>query len=101
MEWWPTTACMPRAPVYTPDGPTIRPQAGDKENRLDQVVKRSELRAEPIHRMPLGAAFRVWLRALLLSMAAVTTFRFKAGMIPAIAACLPAGLALYLAGVIS
>ena len=47
MEWWPTTACTPRAPVYTPDGPSIIPHQHNKEQRLDQVVRRSEVRAEP------------------------------------------------------
>ena len=67
MEWWPTTACTPRAPVYTPDGPTIIAQSLKKETRLDQVVERREIRAEPSHGVSWGEAFRVWLRVAALS----------------------------------
>src|SRR5215210_1319633 len=49
---------------------------------------------------PVLSSVNVW--ALLLSVAAVVAmFRFKVGMIPTIAACSAAGLALYLAGIIS
>src|ERR687889_51296 len=67
MEWWPTTACTPRMPVYTPEGPSIIPREMNKENRLDQVVKRSEIRPEPSHGVSLSEAFRVWLRVAALS----------------------------------
>ena len=67
MEWWPTTACTPRAPVYTPDGPTIIAQSLKKETRLDQVVERREIRVEPSHGVSWGEAFRVWLRVAALS----------------------------------
>src|SRR5215212_659466 len=67
MEWWPTTACTARSPVYAPDGPSIIPHGHNKEQRLDQVVKRSEVRAEPSHGVTLGEAFRVWLRVAALS----------------------------------
>ena len=59
MDWWPTTACTPRGPVYTLDGPTIIPKASIKENRLDQLVKRSEVRAEPSHGVLFGEALWV------------------------------------------
>ena len=49
---------------------------------------------------PVVTSVNVW--ALLLAAAAVVAmFRFKVGMIPTIAACSAAGLALYLAGAIS
>jgi chromate transporter len=49
---------------------------------------------------PVLASVDVW--ALLLSMAAVIAmFRFKAGMIPTLAACSAAGIGLYLVGAIS
>src|SRR5215212_10725941 len=67
MEWWPTTACASRSPVYAPDGPSIIPHGHNKEQRLDQVVKRSEVRAEPSHGVSLGEAFWVWLRVALQS----------------------------------
>src|SRR5215212_471589 len=67
MEWWPTTACASRSPVYAPDGPSIIPHGHNKEQRLDQVVKRSEVRAEPSHGVSLGEAFWVWLRVAALS----------------------------------
>src|SRR5215203_5856008 len=67
MEWWPTTACTSRSPVYTPDGPSIIPHGPNREQRLDQVVKRSEVSAEPSHGVSLGEAFWVWLRVALLS----------------------------------
>jgi hypothetical protein len=67
MEWWPSTACTPRAPVYTPDGPTIIPQQRSKEQRLNQVVKRSAVSADPSHGVSLSEAFRVWLRVAALS----------------------------------
>src|SRR5215217_2899059 len=67
MEWWPTTACTSRSPVYTPEGPSIIPHGQKKEQRLDQVVKRSEIRAEPSHGVSWGEAFRVWLPVAALS----------------------------------
>jgi chromate transporter len=49
---------------------------------------------------PVLASIDLW--ALLLSAAAmIATFRFKAGMIPTLAACSAAGIVLYLAGAIS
>ena len=67
MEWWPTTACTPRTPVYTPDGPTIIPNETSKEKRLDQVVSKPEFKAELSHGVSLAEAFRVWLRVAALS----------------------------------
>jgi chromate transporter len=47
--------------------------------------------------MPVLSSVRLW--ALLLSAAAIIAmFRFKVGMIPTLAACSAAGVALYLAG---
>jgi chromate transporter len=49
---------------------------------------------------PVLVSVDLW--ALLLSVAAVVAmFRFKVGMIPTLAACSAAGIALYLAGAIS
>jgi chromate transporter len=68
MEWWPTTACTPGAPVYTPNGPTAAPLSAPKENNsLDQVVTNTTLAPKPAHGVSLGEAFRVWLRVALLS----------------------------------
>jgi chromate transporter len=66
MEWWPTTACTPGSPVYTPNGPTVLPPA-PKENRLDQVVTNTAVAPKPSHGVSLGEAFRVWLRVAALS----------------------------------